>query len=649
MARYEITGPDGKRYEVNAPDDMSPEQVQERFKAEYKSAPEPTSTGSAILQGAGQGLTFGFSDEIEGGVRALYDNLVGGKDFSKSYDKRLKTARDRLKNAQNTNPYAFYGAELGSAFLVPGGLAKAGVGSLSKAAARQALGRRMKQGALEGAAYGAAYGAGTGEGVQGRVSGAATGGALGAGVGAALPGVVDAAGSLARGISQPIRSVTNPRRVAAEKYSEAVARDLGGSTSVANFDSAAKRMATRASKVDPDTPMMSMDLAGENTRRLVRQAADMPSDRVQALNRRLDVRQSNQVGRLENDLAKAIGDPKEFSDTVVNIAKIRQSAAKPAFDKALSKEIRFPPKMTEFFERPTVSKIIKNVERSLADRGMQPNSQNAMQIVHRMKMELDKQISAAKRAKTMGTSGAGWDLNDLMSIKKTLVGYVRKANPDYARALDQFAGSSALQGALEDGFANALKVPVEDIPGILKGMSSSERAMWKLGAARAIAGKARTGNRMNDRTRSVFGSPDMDMRLKAIAPDAKTRRQFQRRLTEEAQMSKSRAAVQGGSKTSQNLIQSNEAGKAVGAVTAAGQAATGRVGPIMSLVEGGLNRVSGLNPSVAGHILDNAMYPPRTPLGPYVQNAMTEASKRPLRRARKVAPLSSAFSAFRDE
>ncbi len=649
MATYQIQGPDGNTYDFQAPDNASQDEVLTRFKSEFAKMQPETSTLSAAAQGAGQGITFGFSDEIEGGARALYDTLVGGKDFSKSYDKRVATARQRLRRAQETNPYAFYGAELGSAFLVPGGLAKAGIGSLSRAAARQALGRRMRQGALEGAAYGAAYGAGTGEGVEGRLSGAATGGLIGGGVGAVLPGAVDLAGAAVRGVAQPIRSITRPRRVAAEKYGEAVARDLGGSNTVKDFDVAAQRMATRASKVAPDSPMMSMDLAGENTRRLVRQAADMPSDRVQALNRRLDTRQSNQVSRIENDLANAIGDPKEFASTVGSITRAREAAAKPAFDKAMAREIRFPANMTEFFNRPTMKGIIKNVEKSLADRGLEPNSQNAMQIVHRVKMELDKQIGAAKRAKTMGTSGAGWDLSDLMSLKKTLVGYVRKANPDYGRALDQYAGSSALQGALEDGFTNALKMPVEDIPGVLKGMSQSERSMWRLGAARAMAGKARTGNRMNDRTRSVFGSPDMDMRLKAIAPDRKTRRRFQRRLVEEAQMAKSRAAVQGGSKTSQNLIQSDEAGKAVGAVNAAGQAMTGRLGPIMSVLEGAANRVSGLNPQVAGHILDNAMYSPKVPLGPYVQNAITEASKRPLRRARRVAPLNAGFAAFRDE
>lgn len=651
MAKYEIRGPDGGTYEVNAPDGMSMDQVKERFKSEFAkmSEPEPTSTASAMLQGAGQGLTFGFSDEIEGGARALYDTVVGGKDFSKSYDRRLATARNRLKNAQETNPYAFYGAELGSALVVPGGLAKAGIGSLSKAAAKQGLGTRMKRGALEGAAYGTAYGAGTGEGVEGRIAGAGAGAALGGTFGAALPPLVDAAGAAVRGVTQPVRSLTNPRRVAAEKYAEAVARDLGGSNTAKSFDVAAQRMGTRASKVPPKSKLMSMDLAGENTRRLVRQAADMPSDRVQALHRRLDTRQANQFNRLEQGLASTIGDPKHFASTVENIAVSRQKAAGPNFAKAYAQDIKFPPSMTEFFNRPTMKGIIQNVEKSLADRGLEPNSQNAMQIVHRIKMQLDKQIKASRTAQRTGQPGAGWDLNDLLHLKNTLVRYARRQNKHYGKALDEFAGPSALQGAAEDGFDRALKVPVEDIPGILKDLSRSEQEMWRLGAARAIAGKGRTGNRMNDRTKNVFGSPDMDMRLKAIIPNARLRRQFQRRVIEEAQMAKSRAAVQGGSKTSQNLIQSDEAGKAVGAVSAAGQAATGRLGPIMSLLEGAANRVSGLNPQVAGHIIDNAMYSPKVPLGPYVQNAIIDASRLPLKRARRIAPANAGFAAFRDE
>ena len=652
MATYQIQGPDGNTYDFQAPDSATQDEVLSRFKSEFAkmSKPEPTSTASAMLQGAGQGLTFGFSDEIEGGARALYDTLVGGKDFSKSYDKRLATARQRLKSAQNTNPYAFYGAELGSAVLVPGGLARAGIGSLSKAAARQTLGRRSLQSAKEGALYGAAYGAGTGEGVEGRLSGAATGGLLGASVGAAIPGAVDLAGATVRSVANPIRGYTSPNRVASEKYAEAVARDLGSTKSGSDFDAAARRMAARAKKVDPQSPMMSMDLAGENTRRLVRQAADMPSSKVQAFSRRLDIRQQGQPERLEKALAKTIGDPKVFAREATDIIERRKEAAKPNFEKAMAKQIRFPPRMTEFFNRPTMQGILKNVERSMADAGLEPSSQNAMQIVHRVKMELDEQIATAARAKKMGTGGnSSWNLNDLMGLKNTLVSYARKENPAYAKALDEYAGQSAMLSAIRDGAENFFKLPVEELPGTLNKLTKSEKDMWLIGAARAIAGKIRTGNRTNDRTKNVFGTPDMDMRLKAIMPNAKMRRRFQRMVSQEARMSLSRAKVQGNSTTSQNLIQADEAGKAVRAVSAAGQAMTGRMGGLMNVLEGAGNRISGLTPETAGAILRNAMYPAHAYQGPYVQNAIRKASQRPINRARLVAPVNAGFGAFRDQ
>jgi len=141
----------------------------------------------------------------------------------------------------------------------------------------------------------------------------------------------------------------------------------------------------------------------------------------------------------------------------------------------------------------------------------------------------------------------------------------------------------------------------------------------------------------------------MDMRLKAIMPNAKMRRRFQRMVSQEARMSLSRAKVQGNSTTSQNLIQADEAGKAVRAVSAAGQAMTGRMGGLMNVLEGAGNRVSGLTPETAEAILNNAMYPPQTPLGPYVQNAIRKASQRPINRARVVAPVNAGFGAFRDQ
>lgn len=143
----------------------------------------------AALIGARQGVTFGFGDEINAGVRAAAD-WAGGKlglseptTIGDAYDQRLAHERALLDQTRKENPVSATAGEIaGSALpaLASGG-ASAG-GTLAAQAGR---------GALAGAATGAAYGFGEGEGgVGNRLAGAAIGGATGAAVGGAAPYLV---------------------------------------------------------------------------------------------------------------------------------------------------------------------------------------------------------------------------------------------------------------------------------------------------------------------------------------------------------------------------------------------------------------------------------------------------------------------------
>lgn len=126
------------------------------------------------LRTAGQGLTFGFGDEIEAGIRAPFSD--------KSYDEIVLGIRGGLEDYQKARPMEALAYEVGGAAipaLFPGGQ-----GSLLRAGARAAL-------------EGAAYGMGTGEGgitdrlsnVPASAMGGAAGGAVGYGGAKALSGI----------------------------------------------------------------------------------------------------------------------------------------------------------------------------------------------------------------------------------------------------------------------------------------------------------------------------------------------------------------------------------------------------------------------------------------------------------------------------
>ena len=114
-----------------------------------------------LARAIGQGITFGFGDELEARFRALTGD--------RSYDEEVADIRESIEQFRETNPVAAYGSEIVGS--IPTGLGLAGL------ALRGGLRGAAKIGALEGSIYGV----GEGEGVEGT----ATSAALGAGLGAA--------------------------------------------------------------------------------------------------------------------------------------------------------------------------------------------------------------------------------------------------------------------------------------------------------------------------------------------------------------------------------------------------------------------------------------------------------------------------------
>ena len=119
-----------------------------------------TSYAGNLARAVGQGVTFGFGDEIEAGLRSL----VGDR----SYDEEVADIRKSISEFRDTNPVAAYGSEIVGS--IPTGVGLAGL------ALRGGLKGAAKIGALEGSIYGA----GEGEGVTGTATSAALGTGLGA-------------------------------------------------------------------------------------------------------------------------------------------------------------------------------------------------------------------------------------------------------------------------------------------------------------------------------------------------------------------------------------------------------------------------------------------------------------------------------------
>ena len=195
-----------------------------RLKLQQPEQVAEISTAKSFAAAAGQGLTFGFSDEIAAGISSL-GSLFKDETFQESFDRTLKEKRTELEEYRKANPKTSLVGEItgsvapaiASLLLTPftGGTSSAGVaatatrilnnpllaGKISKPGAglvTKSL-EASKIGALQGAVAGAGYA--EGEPLE-RIGGTALGAAAGGLFGAALPPIVTGISAGASKISE---------------------------------------------------------------------------------------------------------------------------------------------------------------------------------------------------------------------------------------------------------------------------------------------------------------------------------------------------------------------------------------------------------------------------------------------------------------
>ena len=171
-------------------------QAREKFRArqakldEDKEAEE--NTGVNALRTFGQGLSFGFGDELAGGARALLSGDWDSIDtFKDSYASFRDDERAQIARFSEDHPFAAFMAEMGGGVLTGGmglarGLAKAGLKEVAKGATTSGAAGR---GAIEGGLYG--VGSAEGDGLD-QLKNAGFESVLGAGLGGGLTKLGDA-------------------------------------------------------------------------------------------------------------------------------------------------------------------------------------------------------------------------------------------------------------------------------------------------------------------------------------------------------------------------------------------------------------------------------------------------------------------------
>jgi hypothetical protein len=306
------------------------------------------------------------------------------------------------------------------------------------------------------------------------------------------------------------------------------------------------------------------------------------------------------------------------------------------------------PKLQAILDNPKIRPVVDHIKALQDLEGVPIGLETRTAMLHRLKTELDNRIGEAARAMKSGLdSTAGSEYRSYTIAKRRLMDAID--NDEYKRGLKSYAGQAQLKRAAENGMDDFNKLSPEEIRATVRGFDSdAERIMYRMGAARAIIDKIRAGNAMRDRTENVFGSPEMQLKLRAIVDNPKQFRELQKQLVIEAKMADSRKALQGNSTTARQLAEGEQAGKTAGTIMSVMNASTGALRPILDLAARGYGTFTGLTPGVAGNLLKlGASQDPRA-IEEMVRRSVEQARQVPASRAMKAEQGTSALLSLID-
>lgn len=411
MAKFEVTGPDGSRYEIEAPDEQTALQAFQQYTTSQNAgqvsdkppagakpgsrayadwAMKRVRSGNAVPQVSElsgrvapernssqldpfvQGVTFGWGDELRGAVQGGLAALQGG-DFGETYKREVDQSRNALDFQRRENPIGSFASELGGGIATSIAAAPAaGLVGLGNAARTLPIWQQILRGGALAAPAGALYGAGaSGDSLQERSGGAVFGGLTGAVGGAVAPIIMRGIGAGARGIANRINANRAARQAgvspqAARFATETLQADdaLGGG--VARMAAAGdERMIADAGQSASNL----LDYAVQKSGRAGRMATDA-----------IDQRVARSSAAITNALDDALGVPQGVRSLRANIASSTAGARGDAYDAAYDAAIDYASSKGRKLEE-----LLKRVDQS---------DINAANVLMRAEGQQSKQILA---------------------------------------------------------------------------------------------------------------------------------------------------------------------------------------------------------------------------------------------------------------
>ena len=518
--------------------------------------PEDQGMAGNLIDSFTQGAAFNFGDEmtaLEAGV--LGRTPEGGwldysKSFGERYDDALKAERAQNEQFKEEHPAISTAAEVAGAIAGPG-----------KMAAGANMVRGFGGAVATGAAGGAVAGFGAGEdGLEDRLHNAALGGMVGGAAGGTLYPVAKGVGKAAGYIGRKISEKAGPQgaqNAAERQVMQALADD--GMTP--------QRVAARLKMMGPQATIA--DAAGKNVRGVARAASGVPGQAKNTAERVFEGRNATQFKRVEKAAEEGLNETGEgFYDQIDDLMNLRSRAAKPLYDQAVNPQNLIPDDdfaklANDEFIADTLAGVQK--DKLFGMGGMQPNS---MPVLDAAKKRLDDMIGAARR------SGENNKVRLLTDKKNQIVEIADKYFPDYKLARDAFSGPSQSIEALEAG-RNFMKGDLEMTIKQLAKLPENDKTFFRAGVMRELRKIIRNAPDNSDVARKIMRDPGKRDALKAVFPDQKSFREFEKQMIAEMKMAGTRNFLLSGSQTAPRIAEENALSGAVDMATGGKSAVIG--------------------------------------------------------------------------
>lgn len=563
MATFELTGPDGGTYHVDAPDEHA---AIAAFSAFHGAAPPPATQapdkyqqaaiddtkaagadeGAGFTRRLAHGATLGADSTILAGLQTPLEMIKRGTFNPAEGYNYAKAREDQIMGdaRQNTGALGTAAEVLGGG-ISGAGLANGGVTAARFLAPDAGLLARSGASAVDAGALGGVSGAMEGNGIGERFNNAVKGMASGAALGGLTPGALRVAGAAMSPVLSNIRARVNPQGFAESQIARGI-HESGIDPNQLSHD------VVQAGN-DGQGGYTVADAMGNAGQRLLSTVTRAPGEGRTAAVAALDARQAGQARRVAGTLAEGFNAPETAAQTEVRLTGARGAQADSDFGAVrtdadpvdvtgtlnhLDRIIGTEPGQVLTTANDSVEAALTPFRQRLSR--VNPDDFEAVQ---RIRGDMADAAESARRA------GQGNKARLIGGAVRQLDTAMEGASPGYRTANANFAQASRDIDAVQTGRNAAMRGRTEDTIPAFQALTPPGRQAFRSGYADPLIADAQKSPFGTNAARPLT-NPAFQDEAAVMAPGNPL---MQRRLSRENTMFETRNAAMGGSKTADNL------------------------------------------------------------------------------------------------